>query len=446
MQTKRERLGFEMTLLPPLESLIPEDHHLRRLDRVLDLSFVQEAVRERYCQDNGRPSVDPEVVIRLFLLQALENIPSVRKLMREVQVNLAYRWFIGYRVDEKLPDHSTLSRALDRIGDEVFNGLFIRSIEQCQMSGLIEGKVLHLDATTIRADLDTCRVNKPDSPDPEARLGRFPGGKTKPGYKQQTMADGRSRVVVGLSVMPANSPDATGMTKMIDEVTDRLGTSPDAVCADAAYASGRSCAALEARGVRLISPPPKPITYTDRGNFTVEDFAFNESLDEFVCPAGERLHYVGPDATRPDRRRYQASSRVCGGCKYKAHCTRAAKRQVKVSSHHAALVRLRADSKTDSFRKLYKARAPVIEGVFAEAKQWHGLGRAWRRGLLKMRVQCLLIAAVINFKRLTAHCDGLCLLKMLNVLFGIILHALRRVLSTLDGRLARTPLLPPAIL
>ena len=216
--------------------------------------------------------------------------------------------------------------------------------------------------------------------------------------------------------------------------------------AHAAYASGRSCAALEARGVRLISPPPKPITYTDRGNFTVEDFAFNESLDEFVCPAGERLHYVGADATRPDRRRYQASSRVCGGCKYKARCTRAAKRQVKVSSHHAALVRLRADSKTDSFRKLYKARAPVIEGMFAEAKQWHGLGRAWRRGLLKMRVQCLLIAAVINFKRLTAHCDGLCLLKMLNVLFGIILHTLRRVLSTLDGRLARTPLLPPAIL
>ncbi len=86
MQTKREQSGFEMTLLPPLESLIPADHHLRRLDRVLDLSFVHEAVRDRYCQDNGRPSIDPEVVLRLFLLQALEGITHVRKLMRQVSV------------------------------------------------------------------------------------------------------------------------------------------------------------------------------------------------------------------------------------------------------------------------------------------------------------------------------------------------------------------------
>ena len=91
MQTKRERLGYAMTLLPSLEQLVPSDHHLRRLDHVLDLSFVHEALRDKYCQDNGRPSIDPEVVLRLFTLQALENIPSVRKLMREVQVNQASR-------------------------------------------------------------------------------------------------------------------------------------------------------------------------------------------------------------------------------------------------------------------------------------------------------------------------------------------------------------------
>ena len=223
MQTKREKLDYGMMLLPSLEQFVPKDHYLRRLDRVVDLSFVHEAVRDRYCQDNGRPSVDPEVVIRLFLLQAIEGIASVRKLMQRVHVDLAYRWFIGYRVDEKLPDHSTLSKALDRFGDEVFNELFVRSVSQCQQSGLIEGKVLHVDATTIRADLDVNRVNKSDSPDKDARFGRFPDGKTQPGYKKHTVADGTNRVVVGVSVTPANSSDDRTMCKMVDDVVDCLG-------------------------------------------------------------------------------------------------------------------------------------------------------------------------------------------------------------------------------
>ena len=122
----------------------------------------------------------------------------------------------------------------------------------------------------------------------------------------------------------------------------------------------------------------------------------------FTCPAGARLQYIGPVKDRPGQRRYQARGAVCGQCELKSKCTRAPRRQLKVGVHHAALVQLRADSKTESFRQLYRTRAPVIEGVFAEAKQWHGLRRAWRRGLAKMRVQCLLIAAVINFKRLIA--------------------------------------------
>ncbi len=85
-----------MMLLPSLESFIPKDHYLRRLDKVLNLDFIHELVADKYCQDNGRPSIDPEVVIRLFLIQAMEGIISVRKLMQRVHVDLSYRWFIGY--------------------------------------------------------------------------------------------------------------------------------------------------------------------------------------------------------------------------------------------------------------------------------------------------------------------------------------------------------------
>ena len=442
MQTKRDRLGLEMTLLPPLETLIPEDHHLRRLDRVLDLSFVHETVRDRYCQDNGRPSIDPEVVLRLFLLQALEGITHVRDLMRQVAVNLAYRWFIGYRVDEKIPDHSTLSRALDRFGDEVFNELFIRSVSECQESGLIEGKVLHLDATTIRADLDSNRVNKPDSPDKDARYGHFPDGKLKPGYKQHSLADGKKRVVVGVTVTPANRTDDSTMTVMVDDVTDRLGSSPEAVCADSAYASGKNAATCYSNGIRLVSPPRKARNHHSHEQFTIEQFVYDEEHDLFICPAGKILKQAGRMSGKKRRFKYRTSVKDCRSCPLKSQCTRSPQRCLNVSVDHGALVRLRADSKTNSFKQLYRQRSPVIEGVFAEAKQWHGLRRAWRRGLSKMLVQCLLVATVINLKRLGAVSGDLFGLR---VLFGLILDAIANILKASERSYSRLITIPATI-
>ena len=411
-----------MTLLPPLETLIPEDHYLRRLDGVVDLSFVHEAVRESYCQNNGRPSIDPEVVVRLFLLQALEGIGHVRELMRQVQVNLAYRWFIGYNLDEKLPDHSTLSKALDRFGDELFNELFERSITKCRESGLVEGKVLHVDATTIRADLDSNRVGVSDSPDPDARFGRFSDGKLRPGYKQHTVADGANRVVLGLEVTSAERPEHDEATALMDEVLERLKSPPQALCGDSAYASGRNYDELRDRGVRLVSPPPQAKTYTGDEYFSVEEFEYDEKRDVFVCPAGRVLKHIYTEKKR-GRRVYRASRRDCRACELRFQCTKAEVRQVKVSAHHGGLVRLRADSKTESFKKLYASRAPSIEGVFAEAKQWHSLGRSWRRGLAKMRVQCLLIATVMNFKRVAAL-----LVSLLARILG-----LKRAISVISG-------------
>ena len=400
MQTKREQFQQEMTLLPPLETLIPEDYPLRRLHRVLDLSFVHEAVRDRYCQENGRPSIDPEVVLRLFVLQALMGIRSVRELMREVHLHLGYRWFIGYRLDEPLPDHSTLSRALDRFGDEVFNHLFERSIAQCRASGLIEGRVLHVDATTIRADIDSNRVGKPDSSDKDARFGRFPDGTKQPGYKQQTVVDDGSRVVLEVSVEPANTNEGGGLTPAVQKAAARLDSPPETVCADSAYASGKNAAACIDEGIRLVSPPRAARNHHSHKQFTIEQFEYDDKRDLFICPAGKVLSKASRKGDKKGRWKYRASARDCRCCPLKSQCTRTSARCLSVTSHHGALARLRQDSHSLDFKALYRRRAPVIEGVFAEAKQWHGLRRAWRRGLAKMRVQSLLIAAVINLKRL----------------------------------------------
>lgn len=388
-----------MMMMPSLEEYVPVNHPLRRLNRVLDLSFVHDAVRERYCQDDGRPSIDPEVVIRLFLLQAIEGIGQVRRLMQHVQVNMAYRLFIGYEPHEALPDHSTLSKALDRLGEELFDEVFQRSIQQCQRSGLIEGKVLHLDATTIRADIDKNHVNESGSSDADARFGRFPDGTLKPGYKQQTVVDGQSRVIVAVEVTPANASEHETAIAMIDEAIKQLDQPAEVVCADGAYASGANKAALDKKGIRLVSPPP-PVPHQGGEYFTVDQFIYDEPADQFVCPAGERLGYAGLTGRKGKQRKYRCKHKVCRSCALRSQCTPGAVRCVTVSKDHAALIRLRADSKTDDFQQLYRGRAPAIEGVFAEAKERHGLRRAWRRGLSKMRIQCLLVAAVINFKRL----------------------------------------------
>ncbi len=431
MQTKREHKQHEMMLLPSMESLIPQDHNLRRLNRVLDLSFVHDAVRDRYCQDNGRPSIDPEVVVRLFLIQAMDGISHVRELMRQVQVNLAYRWFIGYRLDEKLPDHSTLSKALDRLGDNVFNELFERSISQCKKSGLIEGRVLHVDATTIRADLDCNRVGKPDSPDRDARFGRFPDGKKRPGYKQQTVVDGKKRVVVGLSVHPCHRRDDVDMVEVVDKTIERLERVPEAVCADSAYGNGPNSAALRDRGIRLVSPPPIVGDNREGSYFSTEDFDYDSDRDEFTCPSESKLKYRGRQSGRPNRRLYRARESSCKGCALKASCTPGKCRHLNIGTNHDALVRLRADSRTEDFQRLYRSRAPAIEGVFGEAKQWHGLGRAWRRGLSKMLMQCLLIATVINLKRQMARFGGL------KYAVGLLVGALRNLCELISGEFYR---------
>jgi transposase len=396
-----------MVILPPLETFVPADDRLRRLHRVLDLSFVHDAVRDRYCQDNGRPSIDPEVVIRLFVLQAFEGISSVRELMRQVHLNLAYRWFIGYELTEAIPDHSTLSRALARFGDDLFNELFARSIAQCQSADLLDGRVVHLDATVIRADLDACRVKQPRSPDPDARFGRGAGGRKLPAYKQQTVVDGASRVIVGVEVTPGDAPDQVNATAVVDQARVHLERVPEAVCADSGYATGANREALAARGIRLVSPPPPRSQRTSVNIFPVDAFVYDQSRDLFRCPAGQELCFVGITTTerrqRHRRRRvYRAPRAVCQACSLKQRCTTAAQRTLRITPHHRALLDLEHDATTASFRALYRARAPVIEGVFAEAKQWHGLRRAWRRGLSNMRVQCYLIAAVLNLKRLAA--------------------------------------------
>ena len=146
-RTKRFKL-FNAT---SLDALVPIDHFYRQLEDKLDLSFVRGMVRDRY-EEIGRPSIDPVVFFKLHLIAFFDGITSERRLMETAQLNLAHRWYLGYDLDEPLPDHSSLSKIRSRYGLEAFHGFFERIVELCMEAGLVEGEELYLDATKVDAN------------------------------------------------------------------------------------------------------------------------------------------------------------------------------------------------------------------------------------------------------------------------------------------------------
>ena len=151
MLGRRNRAQLELFVTGSLERLIPEDHILARVNRVLDLSWLREEVSDCYCADNGRPGIDPEVAVRLMLAGLLLGFAHDRRLMREAQVNLAIRWFIGYGLEEELPDHSSLTRIRQRWGEGRFREIFRRTVRSC-----VDAKVAKGGRGARGRLLDTC--------------------------------------------------------------------------------------------------------------------------------------------------------------------------------------------------------------------------------------------------------------------------------------------------
>jgi transposase len=137
-----------------LEDLVPTDHFYRHLQAKLDLGFVRDWALERYA-DRGRPSIDPVVFFKLQLVMFFEGIRSERKLIETASLNLAHRWYLGYALDEPLPDHSSLTRIRQRLGLAIFARFFEQIVDLCQEAGLVWGRELYFDATRVRADADT---------------------------------------------------------------------------------------------------------------------------------------------------------------------------------------------------------------------------------------------------------------------------------------------------
>lgn len=429
MLGRKERGQFELFITGSLRQLVPDDHVLARVDRVLDLNWLREEVGDLYCADKGRPGVDPEVAVRLMLAGFLLGFVHDRRLMREAQVNLAIRWFTGFGLHETLPDHSTLTRIRQRWGAHRFRRIFERSVQACVSAKIAKGEIVHVDASLIRADVSweslvamhvdavdeanadaveakktsraTGKFKKVCTTDPDASMatnGR--NRRLEPAYKQHAVVDDLRGVILDVEVTTGETNEGQVIVERLDATMTLTGTAIATVTADAGYAYGKVFGALGRRGIDPVIPAKaEPI----RSKVPLRRFRYDARHDILKCPRGRVLR---PTRRIEHGRFFYSRASECAGCDLAALCLSKGRtnKAVVVSDEHPALLRARRrrDNWSDEDQRLYRRHRWRSEGFHGEAKSWHGLARAVRRGLANMKIQAYLTAVAINLKRLAA--------------------------------------------
>lgn len=427
---KQDRWQEELFVACPLSELIPDDHVLKRVDKVLDLSWLREEVRELYSETQGRPSIDPESAVRLMLAGFFQGVVHDRKLMREAQVNLAIRWFAGYRLHERLPHHSSLTRIRQRWGAERFRRIFQKTVQLCAEAGLVDGETVHMDATLIRADVSWAslteqhaervleenvlegeqaqdrvrkRAGKPkkrSTTDPDATMTTSSNDyRMEPSFKQHTAVDDAAGVIVDVEVTTGEASEGQRLPEQLEQVEATTGKKVATVTGDTGYAHSSNYALLEERDTEAVIPPQREPRRAKR--IPLRRFSYDGKHGLVRCPTGKRLH-------RASRGKngwwYRAKAGDCKKCPLRERCVSASAkaRSVLIVDGYEALLRARRRRRRwdEATQGIYTRHRWRVEGVHAEAKTRHGLRRAVRRGLANVAIQAYLTAAVINLKRL----------------------------------------------
>lgn len=426
-----------------LESLVPEDHLLRQIDAVIEFEFIRDKVRHLYCIDNGRPATDPVVLFKLLFIGYLYGVRSERQLVKEVEVNVAYRWFLGFSLTDKIPDASTISQNRRRrfVGTPIYQEIFDAIVEQAQSAGLVSGRVLYTDSTHLKASankhrfdvkevevapksyletLDTAvdedrelhgkpplqakdekpktKQNKVSRSDKDAGYMVRDGKPKGFFYLDHRTVDGAYNIITDSYATPANVHDSRPYLSRLDRQRECFGFEVEAVGLDAGYHTAALCQGLEERDIYGVIGYRRPTH--KKGYFYKREYVYDTKADVYICPAEQRITYN--TTNRQGYREYKSDPKVCQDCPLLMQCTRSAN-HIKVITRHVwqdAKERVDAHRKTPAGYKLYARRKETVERSFADGKQLHGHRYARLRGIDKVREQCLLSAACQNMKKI----------------------------------------------
>lgn len=426
-----------------IEELVPEDHLLRKIDQAIDFTFIYDKVEHLYCSNNGRPSIDPVVLFKMLMIGYLFGIRSERQLVREIQVNMAYRWFLGFGLREKIPDHSVFSQNRRRRFHDstVFQDIFDEVVLLAINHKLVDGRTLYTDSTHLKASANKNRFEKQlaeqstrsylDELDADVTKDRLAHNKaplkpvaTEPVKKATKVSttdpdsgymvrdgkpkgfffldhrtvDGKHSLITDAYITPGNVHDSVPYLDRLDRQRQRFGFSVEAVGLDAGYFTPAICKGLEERDIYGVMPYRRP--GGRKGALKKADFIYDAFYDCYLCPEGQVLDYT--TTSREGYREYKSKSEQCRTCPLLSQCTQS-KNHVKVISRHVweaykeAVDEHRYETRG---KAIYKRRKETVERSFADAKQLHGHRYARLRGLGKVREQSLLAAACQNIKKI----------------------------------------------
>ena len=428
-----------------LERHVPADHLLRSVDRFVDLSGLREQLRPFY-SETGRPSIDPELIIRMLLVGYCFGIRSERRLCEEVHLNLAYRWFCRLGLERAVPDHSTFSK--NRHGrfrdSDLFRRLFEVTVKRCIDEGLVGGDGFAVDASLIRAEasrqhfhpgeeglphnlasraideyvavLDDAAFGaatpvvpaRLSSTDPAARYTSAHGGQAQFCYATKYLVDVATAVIIDVEASTAvRQAELTAAKRMIERAHDDLGLWPRKLIADTGYGSAEMLAWLvHERDIHPHIPVFDKSARRD-GVFERADFSYDLDEDHYTCPAGKVLKRCrrsggrDPDAPHADGFfRYRASKLDCDACTLKPRCCPGVDaRKVTRSVHEGARNLARAIAEEDEWLVSRRERKKV-EMLFAHLKRILRLDRLRLRGPNGARDEFHLAAAAQNLRKL----------------------------------------------
>jgi len=451
-----EREGFQLEVFcGTIENLVPQDHFLRKLQSAVDFSFIYDEVRDLYCGNNGRPSIDPVVLVKYLLLGYLNNIESERRIEQEIRVNMAYKWFLGLNITDDVPDHSTISQNRRRRfnGENIYRKLFERILTTCIEKGMVDGKLVLTDSTHVRANasrqsevkvmvekesawymdrLDKYETTererlekeygiqsprhkeqpvKPEmktkiisATDPEAGFLRRPNKPLGMHYLDHQSIDAKHGIIVDVAVTPGNVTDGTPYLDRI-KYMQKFGLPIEAVGVDSAYDISLVHQELSENNIAIYTPEnnEKPVCKTE---LRKEDFQYDEKKDAFICPAGNQL--VLNRLQRSDwnvSREYKAKFHDCKSCSQQNKCLAPSQksRRIMVNIFDAAMRHSHKKDGTSEHKRVLALRQVWCEGTFAAQKARHNLKRIHRRGLKAAEEHCLLSAIAVNLKRMVKY-------------------------------------------
>ncbi len=428
-----------------LDDHVPADHLLRRIDRVIDLGFVREALAGSYSA-TGRPSVDPELMMRMLLVGYLHGIRSERRLCEEVHLNLAFRWFCRLDLTDRVPDHSTFSK--NRHGRfrqcDLHRLLFEGVVVRCMAAGLVAGTDVAVDGSTVQADaspqkrvpgataadeLRACDVVArpvreylaaldaalPPDPD-EAEPGPEPigpkhvsptdpqagftlkGGAGRYAYAINPLLDLNTDCILDVEATPARFAAEVGATRtLVARVKERLGLAPARLAADKAYGSAPLLAWLIGQGVTPYVPLIDR-TRQRQGFFTRDAFAYDPGANAYRCPGGKVLPHV--HTVRSTQVMIHRSDRAdCAPCALKPQCTASRRRTVTRLGAEDARDQVRALAGSEAYT-LMRRRRKRIERVFGHLKRNLGLRALKLRGLAGAAEEFTMAAVAYNLQLL----------------------------------------------